>query len=103
LNEPAYNPFAAPTEYDTPAESAVRFEPLPCPSCGSEDAIPAPYSAWYGRRAPKAIQDVICEKCGANFNGESGAAYPPRKSPLFWFIVAVGLFALYVLLIVGTA
>ncbi len=90
-----FNPFAAPesTEF---VQEVVEFKPLPCPQCNSSSIKPTPYSHWYGRRAPKAIQDVTCLECGTNFNGENGAAYPPRRNPIFWFLLALFLFLIYV-------
>ncbi|MDG2127580.1 MAG: hypothetical protein P8K08_06275 [Fuerstiella sp.] len=98
-NDSDYNPFAAPQTETAPAVRVDHFEPCACPKCGHEGAQPAPYDKWHGRRAPKAIQDVLCQSCGANYNGETGIVYPPRKSPLIWFLLALGLFLLYLLFV----
>ena len=31
----------------------------------------------------------------ANFNGETGVEYPPRKSPIVWFLIALAVFLAY--------
>lgn len=95
---PDFNPYAAPVNENTAealGTAAVVIRPRPCPRCGTEDAKPAPYNRWHGRRAPKAIQDVLCVSCGANFDGETGVEYPAKKSPFIWFLLALGLFFLY--------
>ena len=106
------NPFASPTADDgayrpplagnaAPVEDVIR----PCPKCDSTGAKPAPYDWWRGRRGPKAIDHVICPDCECQYHGETGVAYPPAKSPMPWFIAALSLFILYVvvysMLVVG--
>ena len=95
-----FNPYSAPIENHPVAEEVVVFRPRPCPRCQGENSLPTPYSRWHGRRAPKAIQDVTCQDCGANFDGVSGIEYPRRKSPLVWFLIAVMLFVMYVTFVV---
>jgi hypothetical protein len=97
------NPYQAP---DLPADVVKaqlqrEFDPLPCPKCGNPHVVATPYSAWYGRRAPKAVQDVTCQKCRCNFNGETGIEYPPRKNPMIWFIISLVLFLLYLIVYFG--
>ena len=100
-DHPQFNPYKPP-EYLSGDSAAgkpghqIEFEPLPWPQCRGTDIQPSPYSAWHGRRAAKAIQDVTCQGCGCNYNGETGVEYPPRKNPMIWFIIALILFMLYV-------
>ncbi|MEK6248786.1 MAG: hypothetical protein N2C12_11445 [Planctomycetales bacterium] len=91
------NPFEAPDYVGEVGRPSAEFNPLPCPRCHGTDITPAPYDGWYGRRAPKAIQDVVCQSCRCSFNGETGIEYPPRKNPIVWFLIALGLFLLYIL------
>ena len=99
--EREWNPYASP-EIEDPVDRPVRAnmdEPLPCPNCGASGAKPMPYDGWRGRRAPKAIQEVRCVSCRCEFNGETGVAYPPRTSPVVWFLLAAAIFAAYIFLI----
>jgi len=99
-----FNPYATP-EYEEPSLKPMApvemAKPKPCPSCGGENATPVPYSAWYGRRAPKAIQELRCDNCGCEFDGETGKAYPARKNPVVWFVIALFLFLAYVAFLVA--
>ena len=93
-----YNPYLTPKHSGAPLPPVTaELPPAPCPRCGAEGARPVPYSAWHGRRAPRAIQEVRCPKCGVEFNGETGLAYPRRSSKLGWFLLALILFLLYML------
>lgn len=102
-----FNPYAAP-DYsepnvrltESPKTRPPKTKPKPCPYCGQEDATPVPYSAWHGRRAPKAIQELRCHRCQCEFNGETGVAYPARRNPLPWFILALVLFLAYIFFLV---
>ena len=97
-----FNPFASPQSFDKAQKSKYEYtgEPEPicaCPSCGGGKAEPAPYDWFRGRRAPVATQHVLCPDCRCEYNGETGIAYRPAKSPLFLFVVAIVLAALYFL------
>jgi hypothetical protein len=95
-----FNPYAPPQTVDAPPARAREEELiLPCPNCASENAAPAPYNWWRGRRAPKAIQHVVCDDCRCEYNGETGHPYPPARSPVLWFVLALLLFLAYFSLI----
>lgn len=92
MSDASRNPYLPPKT----TNFAVKAELVPsCPNCSSERVSPAPYDWFRGRRAPKAIQHMLCADCKAEFNGETGVCYPPKKSPLIWFVLALIAFLLY--------
>jgi hypothetical protein len=99
------NPYAAPQSGGGPRDD-VPDEPeviVPCPACGNSQAYPAPYSWWRGRRAPRAIQHVICRACRCEYNGETGIRYRATQGPLLMFLLALALFLAYLSLICSGA
>ena len=100
-DESHFNPYASPDAEVRHVRTRVTFDPLPCPMCESRDIQPTPYDAWRGRRAAKAIQDVTCQDCSCNYDGETGVVYPPKKNPIVWFLLVVLLFVLYLVGYIG--
>lgn len=96
MNDQAPNPYESPQIY-TPKPKSYEDElrTTPCPRCDSTDVFATPYSEWHGRRGPKAVEDMTCRNCQCNFNGETGVEYPPRRSPILWFLLSVVLVILY--------
>lgn len=101
-DESPFNPYASPDAEIAHVRTRVTFDPLPCPMCESTEVGPTPYDAWRGRRAARAIQDVTCQECKCNYDGETGTVYPPKRFPIFWFLVAVLLFVLYMVFVFST-
>lgn len=94
------NPYESPVYYQAQLADPDEVTFPPCPNCNSSDVEPTPYSAWYGRRAPTAIEDLTCSHCQCNFNGLNGSIYPPKKNPMIWFLVGLAGFILYIILVV---
>jgi len=65
------NPYQPPQQF--PGQT-TGGKYVPCPKCRSANVRQAGFTWWGGALGPRMFTHVICQQCGNQYNGKTGAS-----------------------------